>query len=264
MSGFISARGVADVLTTTLPNAGGAGTSTAMTSEAQVTSGSTISMSKIRKTNSAASTYDKTVSASPSVRQDTRSGHGGRPSWVSSAGPWSRPGSRPWSGTPTTFLTHTTTVTTTLPPPTAGGSQLSSPLSTKKGGINIDGSTAAGIGVGVSIALLGIGVAIAYFCWARSSRRKRRKAPSPGQESGKIEQSNNDNTLWLPYPYFASNNESPVELPAAVSPREMAAENKPQEKDASDDRGTVWLGENGWELERQASKASVDVGARCS
>lgn len=260
MSGFISACGVADALTTTLPNAVRVRTSTAMTLGPQVTSGSAIPMSNVRRTNPAISTYDQTASIELSVRQNTWSGHGGRPDWVSGAGPWSHAGSWPWYRTPTTLLTQTTTVMNILPPPTAEGSQSPSspPPSTKKGGVNIDVSTAVGIGVGVSIALLLIGVAIASFCWARSNRRKRRKALALENESRNIEESNNDNTLWPPYLNFASNNESPVELPAALSPREMPAENKPQEKDASDDRGGLWL--DGRELERRASKASVDIG----
>ncbi|KAJ8127345.1 hypothetical protein O1611_g6291 [Lasiodiplodia mahajangana] len=138
-----------------------------------------------------------------------------------------------WDGIPTSVVTHTATVTYTHPRPTADVSKPSSPnptmSSTRTGGIEVDGLTAAGIGIGTGIGLLGIGIVVVYFCTRRSRRPKRQKPlekPSDGDET-------TDNFTWPSYPYSTSNNESPVELPAIRQPEEMCAETKPQEKDAS-------------------------------
>ncbi|KAI0099295.1 hypothetical protein GGR51DRAFT_395202 [Nemania sp. FL0031] len=141
--------------------------------------------------------------------------------------------SRPWSGIPTTVVTHTATVTYTQSPPTTDVSQPLSPSPTASipgpAGIEISGFVAAGIGVGTGIGLLGIGVAVIYFC--RTSSRRRKHQTAVGQAS--INNETTDDIIWPPYPYPASNIETPLELPTTQEPKEMCAETKPLEKDAS-------------------------------
>ncbi|GAW15121.1 hypothetical protein ANO14919_045300 [Xylariales sp. No.14919] len=148
--------------------------------------------------------------------------------WGSHSGPW--PG--PWGGFPPTIITRASTVTYTEPPPTAQASQIS-PLEpnsseTRTDSYNISGPVAAGIGVGASIGLLGICIVVMYLY--RKHFRWRKGLSSSVQTSGDAK--TNRNTLWPPYPYSASN-ETPVELSAIRPPKEMSAETRPLEKDAS-------------------------------
>ncbi|KAI1110967.1 hypothetical protein F5Y14DRAFT_427021 [Nemania sp. NC0429] len=169
----------------------------------------------------------------------------GRPASVNQNG-WPRQGGpsedqrpRPWDRHPATFIAVTATVTDMKPPHTTDTFPSSEPSSTASrslaGGNNISGPMAAGLGAASSVVLFGIGIAVVLFrkkgsrlCWGQSSA---------GKASGNEEQISD--IAWPPYHYSASNDDSPFELSAICQPKEMCAETKPQEKDASDHSGVA-------------------------
>ncbi|KAJ8122267.1 hypothetical protein ONZ43_g1497 [Nemania bipapillata] len=223
MSIVISPSGVAKHATR-MPNAGlGDETGAKVTTDSgarKVTSAGAISPWKTRVGDSIPLVQESTTSPIRNVRL-----------WQGGGSDWQR--SWHWDGIPTAIATYTATVTYTQLPPTASVSQLSSsgPAApeARAGGAGISAPAVAGIGAGAGIGLLGIGIVVVYFYTKRSHRRKH-QLPR-GQVSG--DDKPTSGTIWLPYPYPASNNESPAELSATSQPKEMGAEPKPQEKDAS-------------------------------
>ncbi|GAW26478.1 hypothetical protein SAMD00023353_3300580 [Rosellinia necatrix] len=235
MAGLINSREVVeDALTTTILLLNDAGDETKATPLAQVTRSAITQIRKAKRET----TISPTQSQSPSASKDEWNGWDRPHGWTRShgwtygadAGPWH------WGGTSTAVPTLTTVVTTkptTIVGVTPSPSRDPMTSGTQNHGINISGAAAAGIGVGVSVGLLGIIIAV-FYLHVTYSRQRKGKSPL-GQASDNVEGS--DDKLWPPYPHPASNTESPVELSAAQAPKEMCAQDKPQEKDASGYQG---------------------------
>ncbi|KAI0876515.1 hypothetical protein GGS24DRAFT_451149 [Hypoxylon argillaceum] len=210
-----------------------AGAGMTVSSAQEVTSTSIISPWKTRFSDSIAPIRESTASPNQNVlpRQ------GGGSDWAPDARPWSWQ----WNAIPTVVVTRTAIVTYTQPPPTGDISQSLSPDSmasdTRTGGVNISAAVAAGIGAGAGIGLLGIGIAVLYF-WTKCSRRHNNQG-SLGQESSSVEITGE--IIGPPYLYPASNNKPPFELSTTRQAKEMCAEPKPPEKDASNRSGIVGL-----------------------
>ncbi|KAI3323973.1 hypothetical protein HD806DRAFT_80094 [Xylariaceae sp. AK1471] len=216
-----------DAITPTTKQSGNdivAGTTTRASEVQEVTSTSVISIWKTQAGASSVLMQGLTVSAT----QKAWPWQFGPPGWTPGANPWSQP---------TTVITLASTVTYTQQPLTVDVSQSSAPASTtseiRTNGMGISGAAAAGIGIGASIGLFGLGIGVLYICNKFSHRRKRQRSQGLILESqDSDEQKANDDALWPPYPYSASN-EFPVELSTIRQPEEMCAKSKPQEKDAS-------------------------------
>ncbi|KAI0537705.1 hypothetical protein GGR58DRAFT_470469 [Xylaria digitata] len=204
----------------------------------EITSTSIIPDWKIQSGTSAALIQDPATS----VSQNRWPWQG---SWHSGAGPWGRP----WDGIPTTIITLASAATYTELPSTAHTSQLSSlePNASEPriDGPNINGPAAAGIGIGASIGLFGL-----CFVAIHSYRKHLRRRNSSVQTSRDVQIT--QDTLWPPYPYSASN-ESPVELSAIRQAKEMSAEERHREKDASNDSEIAEL-DGEWYTMRKGGK----------
>ncbi|KAI0512907.1 hypothetical protein F5B22DRAFT_648258 [Xylaria bambusicola] len=183
-----------------------------------------------------------TTSVAPTQDQTTALGQNAWPwngDWTAGGNPWSGR----WGGMPTTVITLASTVTYTDPQSTAKTSQSTPvvPMASETGieGLDISGPVAAGIGVGASVGLLGLCLGAAYVC--RKGLRRNRHQLSLVQTTKHIK---TDDVIWPPYLYSASN-ESPIELSATRSPKELDTEVRPREQDLSKNLGIVELDGSG-------------------
>ncbi|KAI1305516.1 hypothetical protein F5Y03DRAFT_356156 [Xylaria venustula] len=206
----------------------------------EIASGTITNVDTQVKSTPVTSSSTKNVTPTVSIQDRTTFTSSSQHAW-----PWQggrTPGAGPWSGlwggTPTTIITLASTVTYTDPGSTAKVSQSSSidPTASefRNNGLDISGPAAAGIGIGASVGLLGLCLAVVYFYRMRS-RRPRHQSSAQTLGSDKP-----GDGVWPPYPYSASN-ESPVELSATLQPKEMYAETRSREKDASSDSEIVEL-----------------------
>ncbi|KAI0967969.1 hypothetical protein F4678DRAFT_444141 [Xylaria arbuscula] len=206
----------------------------------EISSGATAVDTPVKTTRVTSSSTTENATPTVSIQDRTTSTSVSQHAWPWQGGrtPGAGPRSGLWGGTPTTVITLASTVIYTDPGSTAKVSQSSSldPTTSeiRNNGLDISGPAAAGIGIGASVGLLGLCLAAVYF-YRRRSRRPRHQSSAQTSESDKP-----GDDAWPPYPYSASN-ESPVELSATLQPKEMHAETRRREKDASSSSEIVEL-----------------------